>query len=79
MSVAVMLREMNQKELCHWYAYFKLEREEYESHKTDRRNQREDARLKINQVEKREITQAEKDGLLLNQLLALSAQNSKDE
>lgn len=72
MTVEFMLNNMSQKELCNWIAFFRLENEEYEDRKEERRDKVENARIKIKQKDN-EPSQLEKDKALMNQLLQLAA------
>lgn len=70
MTVRQLLENISQKELCHWIAYFKIEDREYQEKKEERQG-KQSASVKVKQVDK-EVTQEQKDGALLNQLLALA-------
>lgn len=59
MPVGRMLKEMTQRELCHWIAFFKLENEEHAQARK--------------QMDKTDVTQAQKDGAMLTQLFAMAA------
>lgn len=74
MTVGAMLRNMSQKELCHWIAYFRIENEQY----ADKNKEQEAAQIdkpKISVKQVGEVTQEQKDGAMLSQLFALAARN----
>lgn len=80
MTVRQLLKNMSQKELVHWIAYFRLEEKEYNEKREQEGQKRQgEPPVKINQVSKPKVTQAQKDGALLSQLLALSAQKDNDD
>lgn len=71
MTVGYMLKNMNQKELCHWMAYFRIESEEYEARKEEIK-----AKGKAKQPDDEQAEQNKKDGALFAQLMMLAG---KDE
>lgn len=75
MTVGAMLREMSQRELCHWIAYFRIENEHYDkSSSEEAKPESERPKIAVKQA-KQEYTQEQKDGALLSQLFALAARD----
>lgn len=69
MTVSQMLKSMSQKELCNWIAYFRIESEEWEAKQEESQTSRVIVKDKSKDVE-----QAQKDGALFQQLMALAGQ-----
>lgn len=72
MTVQQMLRNMSQKELCTWMAYFRIEAEEREAAKEEKSDNA--PQIKVRDKPKQQ-TQADKDAALFSQLMFLSAQD----
>lgn len=71
MTVQQMLRNMSQKELCTWMAYFRIEAEEHEAENEGRKSNAPQITVRDKSKEPR---QNDKDGILFQQLMALSGQ-----
>lgn len=74
MTVAMMLKNMTQKELCYWIAYHNLENQEYDEKKEQGRQKVEN--VKTASAPRKSVTQKQKDAAMLSQLLALAGQKN---
>lgn len=69
MTVSQMLANMTQKELCHWIAFFRLQNARFEDRRQNGKNGQ--------ASRKQEVSQAQKDQLMMMQLLALAGKDPK--